>query len=98
MGLIFYAKKVFLKYAGRFSQFNQGKLSKLQEERLEKEVSGYELQYSKSVTFASGVTKKTFSETETSAKYKGLSSGVFYPFYRNFTNISAYRTRDDRRN
>ncbi len=29
------------KYAGRFSQFNQGKLSKLQEERLEKEVSGY---------------------------------------------------------
>lgn len=52
-------------------------------------VSGYELQYSKSATFASGVTKKTFSETETSAKYKGLSSGIFYLRLRTFKTMDG---------
>ena len=54
----------------------------------EKEVSGYELQYSKSATFANGVTKKTFSEMETSAKCKGLSDGVYY------VRLRAFRTMD----
>ena len=39
--------------------------------------------------FSKKLTKKTFSETETSAKYKGLSSGIFYLKLRTFKTIDG---------